>query len=281
VRSPSRSDICAAAIAAALAVSAAPALAANPRADTVSRVLPSAVRLVLRAPKGEPVRSASGVVFAAQDGRSYLLTNAHVVEPDPGWPRGVEVHVLAGPTDVVARVLARGKAGVEDLAVLEVPGLLPATPLAPDGELTLGDDLVVIGAPFGKALSVSAGIVSQVEDEPLENAAAPLRPRALKTDAAIGYGSSGGGVFDVPAGRLVGLVEGYRTARVNLGKGEGRYVDVPMPGETFVAPACRIRRFLVEHGLGNLAGPPAIAGPRVKEGGTGAGFAPVSASMEL
>jgi hypothetical protein len=66
-------------------------------------------------------------------------------------------------------------------------------------------------------------------------------------------------VFDVPGGRLVGLVEGYRTARVAFGKDEGYSFDVPMPGETFVAPAAKIRRFLSEHGLSQLAGKPAIA----------------------
>ena len=120
----------------------------------------------------------------------------------------------------------------------------------------------VIGAPFGKGLSVAAGIVSQVEYDFAEATAAPRAPKAMKTDAAIGYGSSGGGVFDVPGGRLVGLVEGYRTARVAFGnKEQEQYAfDVPMPGETFVAPAAKIRRFLAEHGLAQLA--PDAAAPK-------------------
>jgi S1-C subfamily serine protease len=127
------------------------------------------------------------------------------------------------------------------------------TALGADDGLELGDDLVVIGAPFGKGLSVAAGIVSQVEYEFAEAAAAPRAPKAMKTDAAIGYGSSGGGVFDVPGGKLIGLVEGYRTARVAFGKQEEQYAfDVPMPGETFVAPAAKIRRFLAENGLARL-----------------------------
>jgi S1-C subfamily serine protease len=159
-------------------------------------------------------------------------------------------------------VKARGRVPEADIAVLEVPGELPVTPLAADEGLELGDDLVVIGAPFGKGLSVAAGIVSQVEYDFAENAAADRAPKAMKTDAAIGYGSSGGGVFDVPRGRLVGLVEGYRTARVAFGKEEEQYAfDVPMPGETFVAPAAKIRRFLAESGLGRLVPEPA-AGSR-------------------
>jgi hypothetical protein len=60
-------------------------------------------------------------------------------------------------------------------------------------------------------------------------------------------------VFDVPRGRLIGLVEGYRTARVEFGKDADQYAfDVPMPGETFVAPAAKIRRFLADNGLSHL-----------------------------
>jgi serine protease Do len=238
----------------------APARAGNPRAETVQKVYPSAVRIQISA-GGEVLRSASGITFAEDGGRSYVLTNAHVVEAAKSWPERVEIRVLPadGSSPVAATVLARGRVPEADIAVLEVAAKLPVTPLAADDRLELGDDLVVIGAPFGKGLSVAAGIVSQVEYELAENAAAPRCAKALKTDAAIGYGSSGGGVFDVPAGRLIGLVEGYRTARVAFGKDADQYAfDVPMPGETFVAPAAKIRRFLAEHGLARLA-PPAAA----------------------
>jgi serine protease Do len=227
----------------------------NQRSATVQKVFPSAVRLQIAA-GGDVVRSASGVAFARDDAHTYVLTNAHVVEPGKGWKSPVELRVLpsGGKTAVAARVVAAGRVPDWDVAVVEVDATdLPITPLAGDDALELGDDLVVIGAPFGKGLSVAAGIVSQVEYEHAEGAGA-RQPKALKTDAAIGYGSSGGGVFDVPSGRLVGLVEGYRTARVAFGKAEESYAfDVPMPGETFVAPAAKIRRFLAERGLGRLA----------------------------
>jgi len=239
-----------------------PARAGNPRAETVHKVFPSAVRIQLAA-GGEILRSASGIAFAEEGGRSYVLTNAHVIEPSKGWPEKVDVRVLPadGSAPVAASVLARGRVPEADIAVLEVSAKLPVTPLAADSGMELGDDLVVIGAPFGKGLSVAAGIVSQVEYELAENAAAPRCAKALKTDAAIGYGSSGGGVFDVPGGHLIGLVEGYRTARVAFGKDADQYAfDVPMPGETFVAPAAKIRRFLVEKGLARLAPAASAAG---------------------
>ncbi|MFL5260987.1 MAG: S1C family serine protease [Anaeromyxobacteraceae bacterium] len=228
----------------------------NPRSATVQKVYPSAVRLQI-ASAGDVVRSASGVAFAKDGDRTFILTNAHVVERGTTWKDPVELRVLvSGRKEPYAgRVVARGHAPENDVAVVEVRGAtVPVTPIASDDGLELGDDLVVIGAPFGKGLSVAAGIVSQVEYDFAENGAAPRLPRALKTDAAIGYGSSGGGVFDVPGGRLVGLVEGYRTARVAFGKeSDGYAFDVPMPGETFVAPAAKLRRFLADNGLAQLA----------------------------
>jgi serine protease Do len=242
-------------------LAASPSRASNPRASTVQKVFPSAVRVRITA-GGEVVRSASGIGFAQDGGRTYVLTNAHVVEPGKGWKSPVEVKVLpsGSASTLPAKVVAAGQVPETDLAVLEIPAELPVTALGGDDALELGDDLVVIGAPFGKGLSVAAGIVSQVEYEFTENATAPREPKALKTDAAIGYGSSGGGVFDVPGGKLVGLVEGYRTARVAFGKQEDQYAfDVPMPGETFVAPAAKIRRFLAENGLARLVPGPAAA----------------------
>jgi S1-C subfamily serine protease len=227
----------------------------NPRSTTVQKVFPSAVRIQI-ASAGAVVRSASGVAFARDGDRTFVLTNAHVVEPSASWKEPVELRVLVSgaPSPFQGRVAARGRVPDADIAVIEVTGAkVPITPLAADNALELGADLVVIGAPFGKGLSVAAGIVSQIEYDLAEGTAPPRLPRSLKTDAAIGYGSSGGGVFDVPGAHLVGLVEGYRTARVAFGKDEGYAFDVPMPGETFVAPAAKIRRFLAERGLGRLA----------------------------
>ena len=250
------------ALAASPLLGAAPSRPANARAGTVQKVFPSAVRVQISA-AGEVVRTASGIAFARDAGKAYILTNAHVVEPARAWKAPIEIHVLpsAGQAPVRASIAARGRVPDTDLAVLEVSGELPVTPLAADEGLELGEDLVVIGAPFGKGLSVAAGIVSQIEYEFAESAGARRVAKAMKTDAAIGYGSSGGGVFDVAEGRLVGLVEGYRTARVAFGKDEEYAFDVPMPGETFVAPAAKIRRFLAESGLGRLA-PGAAPGAR-------------------
>jgi S1-C subfamily serine protease len=153
----------------------------NPRSATVQKVYPSAVRIHVAA-AGQVVRSASGIAFARDGDRTYVLTNAHVVDRSASWQEPVELRVLASGTKepLGGRVVARGRAPDCDVAVVEVRGArLPVTPLASDDALDLGVDLVVIGAPFGKSLSVAAGIVSQVEYDFSENAAAPRVPKSL------------------------------------------------------------------------------------------------------
>jgi hypothetical protein len=72
-------------------------------------------------------------------------------------------------------------------------------------------------------------------------------------DASVSYGSSGGGVYDAGSGGLIGLVEGYRTARVtSQGSESPWYIDVPMPGHTLVTPLEDIKRFLADTGHGDL-----------------------------
>lgn len=225
------------------------------RAQTVRRVLPMSVRIQVLS--GDEVkRSATGVVVRAETttavpaGHSYILTNAHVA--DPAGLKAVSYKVLLEKHGRVertfpAKLIGLGKVPDEDLALLEIDSKLPAAEISSEEAVDVGDDVVVIGAPYGKSLSASGGMVSQLEAEG-GTGSEPLRYKAMKTDAAIGYGSSGGGVFSVSTGRLVGLVEGYRTARVTIS--ERQAFDVPMPGETFVAPVTKIRKFMAQH-LGN------------------------------
>lgn len=215
------------------------------RSQVIRQVLPASVRISL-AVDGSVLRVASGVIVGFHEraeGRvGYVMTNAHVVEVDDPARARVEVIVdgKGKSRTFPARVLARGEVPEMDLALLEVPGLVgEAARLVDDADLELGEEVVAVGAPFGRGLSVSSGIVSQLE---WDEAGAAL---GFKTDAPIGYGASGGGIFRVPDGKLLAVIEGYRTAKISLPMADRNYsFDVPMPGETFAAPAAKIRRFL-------------------------------------
>ncbi len=99
-------------------------------------------------------------------------------------------------------------------------------------------------------MTLASGIISQVNPETPSNHETDMR---LMVGASVSYGGSGGGVYDAHTGGLIGLVEGYRTARVTLrGASSSGYVDVPVPGETYVTPLVEIRRFLTEAGYASL-----------------------------
>jgi serine protease Do len=241
-------------VAAALALLALPAVAKSDKGKVVQKALRQSVRVEVIA-RGKVERAASGVVVAVEGDTSYVLTNQHVVQRE-GLSASASFQVVVERPRLhrlPARVVAEGKVPDEDLALLAVEGeaLMPAQ-IASEEQVDVGDDVVVVGAPYGRALSVSSGIVSQLEMDDQE----PRIQRAMKTDAPIGYGASGGGVFDVPSGRLVGIVEGYRTAKVAFGgiSKDDFSFDVPMPGETFLAPPSKIRSFVLRSGIGRLAG---------------------------
>ena len=250
-------------VAALVAVSL-PAFAKSDRSKVAHKALRQSVRVEVLV-RGQVQRAASGVVVAAEGRTSYVLTNEHVVQRE-GLRGAASFEVVVERPKLhrlSAHVVFEGRVPEADLALLAVEGeaLTPAV-IAAEDQVDVGDDVVVIGAPYGRALSVSSGIVSQLEvdDQDVQ--------RSMKTDAPIGYGASGGGVFDVPSGKLVGLVEGYRTAKVAFGgiSKDDFSFDVPMPGETFLSPPAKIRDFLMHSGIGKLAGlhrgAPAIESPQ-------------------
>jgi serine protease Do len=229
------------------------------RKELVRRILPHNVRLSI-VEDGQVRRSASGVVIGnehtGQGLVSYVLTNAHAVDmAGLDQPRlRVFVDGRGESTEYAARVVATGSVPDMDLALVRVPGLgLEPAQLATDEELELGEDVVVAASPFGRALSLSGGMLSQVEWDKTSKL-----PNMVKTDAPIGYGASGGGIFSLESGKLLAIVEGYRTAKVGFAVAEQNFsFDVPMPGETFAAPTAKVRAFLGTHGFGRLlsAGP--------------------------
>jgi S1-C subfamily serine protease len=227
---------------------------ASSRRDLVQRILPHNVRIFVDE-GGEAKRSASGVVIGSEattgGSFSYVVTNAHVIHVPHLKDPSLRVVVEHGPDSVeyAAEPVLIGKVPELDLALVRVRGVrLPPAAMAGDDELSLGEDVIVAAAPFGKAISISGGMLSQVEWDKKGK-----RPLALKTDAAIGYGASGGGMYSGDTGKLLAIVEGYRTAKVGFQVGDKPVsFDVPMPGETFAVPVSRLREFLAANGYGRL-----------------------------
>jgi len=231
------------------------------REDVLDRLLPSAVQIILENPEGRRVRTGSGVAIAARGSECFVVTSGHTVADSVGKR---EIALFFGRqrgagTRASAIVLAHRETEDVDIALLraETDQCVPARPgAAPE----LGEAVWVIGFPWGRNMLLASGIVSQISFGDGGDADSQSR---LMVDASVSYGSSGGGVYDARAGGLLGLVEGYRTARVvSKGTEQSWYIDVPVPGQTIVTPLTDIRRFLADIGHADLieGGGPSSAG---------------------
>ena len=142
--------------------------------------------------------AGSGIVIS-QDG--YILTNAHVAENDTYPVSRLVVNVnTTDPNTGDAELL--GSDTDTDLAVLKIDAEeLTAAKLGDSDELSLGDDVVVIGNPLGLETSVSKGVVSGLNRQVYDDNSVS----AIQTDTAINSGNSGGGMFNM-YGEVVGVV---------------------------------------------------------------------------
>jgi S1-C subfamily serine protease len=209
--------------------------------QVLERVLRASVQIVVEY-AGDRVRSGSGVVVAragTQRAECIVLTTAHTVSALPKETRVVALFDRdQGPgIPIRSELIAQTEVGGSDLALLRTEP--PRCVSVELGQLPrLGDPVWTVGFPWGRGLRLTGGIVSQVP------------PGRLMIDASVASGASGGGVFDARTGRLLGLVEGLGTARVAVDKPASQYIDVPMPGETYVIAVPTIRDFLRSAGYG-------------------------------
>jgi S1-C subfamily serine protease len=225
------------------------------RQEVLDRILPSSVQIVVEQREGRRLRTGSGVAIAArrsgQTVECLVLTAGHTVS---GLVDRVSIYTLFGRQDgtgtkVPATVVAHADTAELDVAVLSAPTERCA-PAVATGPPTLGEPVWVVAFPWGGYMTLATGVVSQIR---LKNPTAGEPPARFMIDALVGYGASGSGVYQASTGRLLGIVEGYGTARVaGQGATPGWYIDVPMPGQTFVTPLADVQRYLRKSGHGDV-----------------------------
>ena len=139
----------------------------------------------------------SGVVVS-QEG--LIMTAAHSVN----IADKVVVKLLDDRTFEAEVVAASGEADIALLALDHVPDSLQAAKLGDSDEVAVGDQILVIGAPYGIEHTLSVGHISgKRRSRTVCEQFAPFE--FLQTDAAINRGNSGGPMFDTE-GRVVGIV---------------------------------------------------------------------------
>ena len=140
----------------------------------------------------------SGVIVSA-DG--YVVTNNHVVVPEPGGTRPQVSVILADKRELPAKIV--GLDPQTDLAVLKVEARnLPTLPWGDSSRLKVAEWVLAIGNPFGVfSQTVTLGIVSAT-GRTVEGLTA--YEDFIQTDAAINRGNSGGALINA-RGELVGI----------------------------------------------------------------------------
>ena len=191
-------------------------------------------------------RWGSGVAFSRDGGRrALILTAAHLVAP--AVSQAVYVTAPDGAT-AEAAILAVDEGA--DVAVLAAEGLA-VTPIAMQETTRLGDSVWVVSFPWGRRGTVVSGVVSQIAAGNADTSVPISGPVSL-IDAAVSYGTSGGGVFDARTGELLGIVRGYRTAKLSLPGAPAQSLDLPIAGETTVIPSSTIRCLIARMPLDDL-----------------------------
>ena len=199
--------------------------------EVYRRVNPSVV--VIRA-RGQEVTAdgterfreiGSGVLISA-DGK--IATAAHVVHS----MNEVEVEFL-GEDPVPARVIAsEPRADISIIQASVVPRDAVVSKLADSDPIRVGDSVFVVGAPYGLAHSLSAGIISARWDADTVTRDFPLA-EFFQTTAPINTGNSGGPMFTA-TGELIGIVSH------NITKSGGS------EGLGFVVTSNTVRKLLLE-----------------------------------
>jgi putative serine protease PepD len=180
--------------------------AASGQVEKVAKaVLPSVVQINVAG--GSEAGSGTGIIISS-DGD--ILTNNHVVEA--AAERGTITVAFSDGTTAAAEIVGRDPK--TDLAVVKVDrdGLTPAT-FGKSSDLSVGEEVVAIGSPFGLESTVTSGIVSAL-NRPVSSSDGTGQNTtvfpAVQTDAAINPGNSGGPLVDLE-GRVVGINSAIRS----------------------------------------------------------------------
>jgi S1-C subfamily serine protease len=197
------------------------------------KINPSVV--VIRA-KGREVSGAKGVTQFTETGSGVLIsadgkimTAAHVVHNMDD----IVVEFLGGETVKAHIVASEPDADLSLLQLASVPKSASVAPLGDSDKVSVGDQVVVVGAPYGLSYSLSVGWISAKWAPNTAYRAMPLA-EFFQTNATINTGNSGGPMFNM-AGEVIGIVSHI------ISKSGGS------EGLGFVVTIKTARYFLLEH----------------------------------
>jgi S1-C subfamily serine protease len=202
-----------------------PAAEAQSVGPVFRRVNPSVV--IIRA-RGKEVAGAGQVAHVSEVGSGVLvspdgkvITAAHVVQTADE----ITAEFLGGER-VAARVIAsEPEADVSLLQLERVPAQATVATLGDSDRAEVGDQVFIIGAPYGIAHTLSVGYVT-ARHKPNTVYSEMALAEFLQTDAAINPGNSGGPMFNM-AGEVIGVAS-HNISRSGGSEGLGFVVTINM-----------------------------------------------------
>lgn len=174
----------------------------------------------------EPAKSGegSGVIMAEKDGKTYIITCAHVISDGDSF-----TVTLNDGTELDAKMVAFDSQ--TDIGVLSVDKTgLQVAEFADSESLVLGEQVVAIGCPGGLEFmnSVTTGVISALA-RPVSSSIG-YDNDCIQIDAAINPGNSGGALFN-----MQGQVIGINSSKIAATDYEG--MGFAVPSSTAIATA--------------------------------------------
>ncbi len=166
-------------------------------------------------------------------GNGYVVTNAHVVEGQPGV---VTVMMADGKTEMPADVVGFGLGGL-DLALLKInrPGKLPTVALGNGKSVRVGDNVYAIGTPLAERNqnTFTAGLVSGIRAD----------GQIIQNSAAINPGNSGGPLLN-DKGEVIAVNTSIATSGVICANGENCATGIGNVGIAYSLSVDLVRLFV-------------------------------------
>jgi putative serine protease PepD len=211
--------------------------------DVANKVLPEVVTIAAEFENQGNLSgdTGSGIVISSN---GEILTNNHVIA-DAVTNGRIQVIFANGKT-VSATVVGRDP--TSDIAVIKADNVtgLPVAQLGRSGSLSVGQNVVAIGAPFELSGTVTSGIISSLHRPTAAGDGGNSQTTvldAIQTDAAINPGNSGGPLVD-----MQGDVIGINSAIYSPGGGgvQGQQAQGGNVGIGFAIPIDQAKRIATE-----------------------------------
>jgi len=146
---------------------------------------------------GQFIETGSGVLMSAE---GHVMTAAHVVHSMDE----ITVEFLGGEKVSAHVIASEPEADLSLLQLARVPASAKVAPLGDSDKVRVGDQVAVVGAPYGLSYSLSVGWISARWAPNTVYKALPLA-EFFQTNATINTGNSGGPMFNM-AGEVIGIV---------------------------------------------------------------------------